>query len=420
MLPRATRNNRPSLATERKTISKRNPVSTSTLPSIKSPNISKVPERDANSLWPTPWLSLDPDELTGGIVCDDYADDIIPAPGIDDGALDFQLRALSELDSETPSTNSCSMNGHWDSQPTNPKDGSLEDFAQDGVEREMEECTRLNLAIYRMIRRISYLRVNASPPPLPATDEIIEMTTSFLKILSSVTTREKRADSANVASPASDFLCLDLEGPLRSHSIDPSLYLNDGVCGEDSSAPDMGTLFSLIACHQRLLDLFKHVCLSLHLRISQCWTDPSQESTAPDAETTLALGEREPATKFGDLFASDSTNAQAVMVLELIMHLLHRLDRGQRQLAALISSEGQPAHPRCSISSTTSGESRIHGQNVLDAATDTRGYGSSGVFSGGSCSVTTRAAIEIMAQKQIGLRVHVETIKQLIRNADDL
>ncbi|KAI0010869.1 hypothetical protein F4779DRAFT_575768 [Xylariaceae sp. FL0662B] len=111
-------------------------------------------------------------------------------------------------------------------------------------------------------------------------------------------------------------------------SLPASATFHVAVC----EVTETGTVLMLLACHQHLLDLFDYICASLDARISR---SSSNKKSGHAADFTPNAPK--------DFSYPSSSNAEAVMIGELIVHLLRRLDQGQCKLAAVLKSSNSPS-----------------------------------------------------------------------------
>ena len=290
--------------------------------------------------------------------------------------------------------------------------------------KNMTEMMELNLRIYQL-----QAQAGETAPPTPRLcDDITSVTRSVLRIIvegaggtSSMrgTSHHQNQYLPNKQQPSSlpspfpsEILSPqeakgNLDFRLRRQTIESAVYPDDNGRGESSaccsSSIDSGIFLLILACYQRLIDLFKHVCLSIHTHIEE--------------EDSMA-----------------SSTAQVVMTTELISHLIGRLDRGLHQLISQMSppttSSPSTSIPniwsatggRCSSSSSSYDDFFDVGRGVMTGAgrnsRETSYSGSNG--SGLSCSQGITSVVNSMARRQTALRAHIGFIKDSIQKSDKI
>ncbi|RYP41491.1 hypothetical protein DL767_000996 [Monosporascus sp. MG133] len=343
-----------------------------------------------------------------------------------------------------------------------------DDVMIDPTETEFRDLAELNIRIYRLLRTLNSRREDKLSSHAPSQEEMIDLTRSLLEILDRVVARTKGPSRTNQDSPTLDDLSLDLEDRLRGRLIDPSSYMGE-MYSPAGCALDTGTGLMLLSCHQRLLDLFKYVCLSLHPQMSHSSADRawrSVGSSTRDYEDGQWENARSSYTVPSDNREKRSSNAKVVMTVELILHLLSKMERGQRNLLDAWNAESMPfsrASPSSSLDTTASQTSAMprgaHPASTLQRLTTMPRGGSPASsststdldkpYDGGADSANrtsrmvdrgarnswasrrnrttgsayaqvAQLALSAMAQKQAGLYVHAKMIKRLIKEVDEI
>ncbi|KAM7193990.1 hypothetical protein V8F33_007496 [Rhypophila sp. PSN 637] len=231
--------------------------------------------------------------------------------------LDGQSRSSSATDAMTTTDHSSppvrDMNlGYGIAGPTLPGEHQMHCDSDDDMVKHMGELMSLNVRVYLL-----QAQLGTTPPMLALCDEMASITRSFLSILErmveaqSLSTQAQRtasfpSDTVHVPPGQQTEDSLDLD--LRRQLVEVAIYAKDSfksVC----DTIDASTFLIILACYQRLVDLFKHVCLSVHTHLQ-------------DHET-------------GGSDLPSLTTAQVVMTTELISHLLGRLDPGTAETHAI-------------------------------------------------------------------------------------
>ena len=284
------------------------------------------------------------------------------------------------------------------------------------VVADMSELMGLNLRIYQL-----QVQAGTSPPTLGHCDEMASIARTFLGILDRIV-ECSRAVPPPTSKPLPTPLCPpearprhqaeNLESSLRRQSINQSIYADDHESVYDIVDP--GTFLLIFACYQRLIELFKHVCLSIHAHMEEDSADPQ------------------------------SSTAQVAMTTELISHLLGRLDRGLQRLTLInrrtpststaspclsppivaslplsdgarssISSTWSIADSSCPVSYDDLFSNNLHinsqGVTVLDPAPPSPYL---------SCFPGVGSVIDAMARRQAALHAHIGIIKHVIQESD--
>ncbi|KAI1808966.1 hypothetical protein F4811DRAFT_7810 [Daldinia bambusicola] len=188
--------------------------------------------------------------------------------------------------------------------------GSLNFTSQtDEIETGIQELTNLNLRIHRAMRSSSAPQQSPIPGCSLSSEDLIDMTKSLFSVM------DRARDSV---------------GPQSSSDISESSFPDSRTSSSTtrtSIAADTSTVLMALACYERLLDLFGHICSSCELELSPT---PRNDHYVP--EGWIGPGLQRPVVPPYGTKDNLSTNAQIVMTIELIKHLLDRLGRALRQL----------------------------------------------------------------------------------------
>ncbi|KAF2973172.1 hypothetical protein GQX73_g435 [Xylaria multiplex] len=210
---------------------------------------------------------------------------------------------------------------------------------QDSTARESSalDVFDLNTRTFRMLQSMTIGR--ASDVQYPSNDEMINVASCLLKIIEQLCHQINNTDSGYQGHSPSDS-----SSPLTQVSLDTGDTGDLGVAQHSAAQSlDLSTAIMTLACHQRIIDLFKSICS----RISRRTHNDSTPTGSFSKETDATIQSREVATVC-------FSNAQRFMTLELLTYLLNKLDRGQAQFinALRMSSSVGSAH-----SSTSSAKS---------------------------------------------------------------
>jgi hypothetical protein len=106
------------------------------------------------------------------------------------------------------------------------------------------------------------------------------------------------------------------------NSINPADRDPNKLDAAPPSPPDTGLAFSALACHQHLVALFRAICDAIHRCLKEQQQQQQQQQQAQQQQTQQQhhlLRQRSD--------VEPSSIAQFVMVLQLLMHLINRMDR---------------------------------------------------------------------------------------------
>jgi len=264
-----------------------------------------------------------------------------------------------------------------------------EAVADKTVER-MTEIMEVNICIYRLQAQVAAI---GTPTP-QLCDDLTNLTESLIE---AVKQNSNRCHLTHLSASPFDFtLHQGRRGGdicVCRHSNQLSAHQDENSCGVDSTV-----LLLLLASYQRISNLFRQICVSMHLHIQK-----------------------------NDI--SSSTTARVVMTTELINHLVNRLDRALYQLAPRPGQSVMPSPP-ATISTTTwsppensfSRASLSHNglfdcQNIMaESEIDSQKMLSTNSHFFHSIVATA----ERMVQSQIALQSNIVTLKRSIRVSDKI
>ncbi|RYP28940.1 hypothetical protein DL767_006975 [Monosporascus sp. MG133] len=212
--------------------------------------------------------------------------------------------ALGQLGPTMASAQGAAESTHGEAINTETTDADLD---------TSEQLAEFNLRILKLNRFLSKSREWTLLSPLPASmstlaDEMVAMTRCLLGIMERYTLslhrRHHRRNQLSHSPPAPS-----------------SLEESPGTSSPTTETYDTGILLLFLSCRQRLLDMFKLVCVSLQ-----------SSSIGVDAVNNTIGGSLD--------WNSDATislsNAQIIMHVELVTHLLRRFDNRQKELLSAL------------------------------------------------------------------------------------
>lgn len=230
-------------------------------------------------------------------------------------------------------------------------------------------------------------------------DEITHVTRCFLKTTNRIVKQTEQR--------------LEIDEP--SFSLSPPLSAQPGLSVrgfEDRERmlvkPDTATIMMILACYQRLLNLFQQVCFILHKHTA---IDDSEGSDASEYSGPHDIA----AGPSGEDHRSYSV-AQTAMITELVSHLLNQLDRGLRRLFGPLAPHSPifpvASHTKAESAQVSSPESQkhkgfLHSMDTTDAAE----AGASEALLGSMGVVTA------MHQTHQVLEHHIHMIKESVRTS---
>lgn len=289
--------------------------------------------------------------------------------------------------------------------------------APDPLEKDTLDLAALNIRIYKMTRAMSDQDGIIASAKKPPTDEMIDIIRCVLQVLDRIVARTADGRDAQLRlSP--DSLQSELEHNLNMHAIDPPKYLSSTTTL--GSALDTGIVFMVLACHQRILDMFKNICLSLHRHICSSTGTSSGQGYSTETRSSMST-EGQP--------LKELSNAELAMAVELMTHLIDRLDRGLYQLALAMGALNDTADPlgpstslQNSLAETCEGSHTItpsrqstekfEGSHTISQASDQE--------ENNSCLYAAKSVTGIVQQKQAALNMHLQLLKRSIRQSDGI
>uniref|UniRef100_A0A8H7K3A5 Aflatoxin regulatory protein domain-containing protein n=1 Tax=Bionectria ochroleuca TaxID=29856 RepID=A0A8H7K3A5_BIOOC len=240
----------------------------------------------------------------------------------------------------------------------------LENFGttRDAMETDMHELAELSLRAYRVMKVAS----------VPSTDELQEMAQSTLKVLARILTVVRHQQ--NGASVTSNQ---------RSDSPS-SIY--------DSRQTSISLVLQAISVCEQIYNSFVHVCSALRSEL--------EPQSKPGIDSNRS--ENDPRT----------SDAQAVMTVELINYLFEKLSRSHRQLLSIELTAIEP--------SPSSSSSIVQHDSSPDGASMTSGVTVPLTSTCGSPTTLIPVMIQRAQGKHTQLRAHIQTIRDLTRQKDNI
>jgi hypothetical protein len=133
----------------------------------------------------------------------------------------------------------------------------------------------------------------------------------------------------------------------------PDGLLTNSSSRESLSTPDRSVVFLTLACEQKLLGVFEAVCVSIERHVhpeggGELNPLSSQSATAPTHLQSSRTGPSSPLGTWKSPSTSEASGpamAQFAMILQLLSHLLSRLDRALQPLTDDASSQKKQVPP---------------------------------------------------------------------------
>lgn len=198
------------------------------------------------------------------------------------------------------------------------------------MESEIKDLSDLHLRAYKATIAFS--------PATTCNDEMIEITSSLLRVIDRAVDCSNEQHGKHITDEQLLFLpstplsnCVD-KVPKHPPNLTP-------LPGKSASGPNPATILMILSCCQRLFDLFNHVCRSLSKQLNQ--TAAQRHGT--DGKYTGQYA--------GLQLDSYVSTAQVVMTIELLSHLVSRIDRGQHQLVESLTVDHGPTSNGSALSS---------------------------------------------------------------------
>lgn len=342
-----------------------------------------------------------------------------PGPGVDSGEQLPDFNAGSLEDCLNPNGILGFTENHYDSASRSEGQGDgaasvAESSATDrryseleDAEADIQELTELNMRIYRSTS--AFMRPFRTPSLdlLSKHGGVIESVRCLMKIIQRVVTHAEQRQQTGQQLPAPESSLSDFESLIRRHSIESKVYKTD-ICSV-SRGVDIATVLMILACHQRLMDTFKDICLSLHTSMTR---------------QTRRYQRVEGHQYVGDGLDSDSLDAQVVMVTELIAHLLTRLDRGQKQLNTALASSGTSSPKNDLFIPTTTeemtGQTSVSRNDNSGSPDTTKQNTQLQDRKLDSDFQALQTLMRAMAQRQSSLHAHINIIKRSVAELDEV
>jgi hypothetical protein len=276
------------------------------------------------------------------------------------------------------------------------------------VEVYMEKLTQLSLRILRSERGLFATTLPLSIAS-PSFNDMYGAASSLIILINQYT------DMNAVSISSFDPKPLDLS---KFDTNDANIFFgmaNTSMAepGQDCIAklvgPDPGVVFLILACHQRLLSVFERICSSVHQEL--------QDSQLSSLEHFLRQHDLPAAAQSSTV----SMTGQAVMAVQLVSHLLGRLDRA---LCALSQYNTQPLGLLTAMrdgSGDTSASNSDKVSSPVDHMLECSEIGSSS-HEVQQCQGynIARQALEMVHSRHAQLHDHINTIKQTIEKSGDV
>ncbi|KAI1322677.1 hypothetical protein F5Y16DRAFT_404229 [Xylariaceae sp. FL0255] len=217
------------------------------------------------------------------------------------------------------------------------------------IETITRDTSDLNIRISRMLYAWSDSK-REDDRDLPSNDSLVEVSSSLLNMMDIMCSRARQSDVLRPTSPNSQ------QPPTSaSSSVGPNVVaLSTSATHQSESQfrPDIASALMILACHQRIVDLFTRICTAVSARQKSNDDVSSPVSSRNNGQTSDAFAYHGNAT-------ANLTNVQRFVTLQLMSYLLKKLDRGHAQFIDTIKAESN--HPMliapASSSSITSQES---------------------------------------------------------------
>ncbi|CAH0050579.1 unnamed protein product [Clonostachys solani] len=235
----------------------------------------------------------------------------------------------------------------------------VENFSttMDAMETDMHELAELSLRAYRVMKVAS----------VPLTDELQEMTQSTLKVLARIVT----VNGASVTS--------------NQRSDSPSSIY-------DSRQTSIGLVLQAISVCEQIYNSFVHACSALRSEL-EAQSEPGIDSNSSEND-------------------AGTSDAQAVMTVELINYLFEKLSRSHRQLLSIELTTIEPY--------TSSSSSIIQDDPSPDGASMTSGVTVSPTPTCGSPATLIPVMIQRAQGKHTQLHACIQNIRDLTRQKDNI
>ncbi|KAI6081402.1 hypothetical protein F4821DRAFT_27351 [Hypoxylon rubiginosum] len=258
--------------------------------------------------------------------------------------------------------------------------------APDPLEKDTLDLAALNIRIYKMTRAMSDQDGIIASAKKPPTDEMIDIIRCVLQVLDRIVARTADGRDAQLRlSP--DSLQSELEHNLNMHAIDPPKYLSSTTTL--GSALDTGIVFMVLACHQRILDMFKNICLSLHRHICS--------STG---------------TSSGQGYSTETRSNRGLYQLALAMGALNDTADPLGPSTSLQNSLAETCEGSHTITPSRQSTEKFEGSHTISQASDQE--------ENNSCLYAAKSVTGIVQQKQAALNMHLQLLKRSIRQSDGI
>ncbi|KAF2136531.1 uncharacterized protein K452DRAFT_292305 [Aplosporella prunicola CBS 121167] len=272
----------------------------------------------------------------------------------------------------------------------------------DSVESYISELSDLNLRLYQSARTISPSTIEPLSVSSPAVNDIFDATRSLIHLLGRMS-----AAGSTVGNAPTDYFNQLPRLDLFSAGV--------SVQAPAPSPPDTGVVLMVLACHQRLLGAFENMCNSLNQQLCAVHPLPFMNLN----QTQVNAGHFTSTSEASTSMTCPPT--QAVLIIELISHLLSRLDRALSLLGyctdGRIAATGNPLPSSSSASSSSSSTSNSAPPSpVLEPSLDNASARGACRIGNGTrpnrCSEVAEAVVNSMQSRHNRLRTHMKLIKR--------
>ncbi|RYP79081.1 hypothetical protein DL771_000059 [Monosporascus sp. 5C6A] len=190
------------------------------------------------------------------------------------------------------------------------------DQSLDPLEAHIRRLADLNIRIFRSAREISELQGKLLIASSPRVKEMFENASTLINTLDDWKLFNlNHVSSTSVSRPGPVSVCVNVLA--------------------DTGDPDAGLFFLVLACYQRLLSALANICSSVHEHLQAASSSthlyPGAAQRTPGSCPILLNEQMLPPPGIGGDIAT-SPVAQSVMVTELVVHLIDRLDRALHPL----------------------------------------------------------------------------------------
>ncbi|RYP92777.1 hypothetical protein DL770_001057 [Monosporascus sp. CRB-9-2] len=293
----------------------------------------------------------------------------------------------------------------------------------DPLEAYVGRLADLNIRIFRSARAIAASQEALLTASSPCVRDIFENASALIIILNDCNVFNlNQATNTSASRPDPVSVCLNALA--------------------DTGEPDAGLFFMVLACYQRLLSALNNLCSSIHERLqaasSSTYRYPGAAQRTPGSRPILPNEQMQPPPDTGGDIVT-SPVAQSVMVTELVVHLIDRLDRALHPLIQGLPADGlgddkafraSPEESSCSpgaAATTASSSSSLsrqppHSRNTQtsDTSLSVSERNMSSETAGGNVNGSYRAAVRVVdatQRRHDKLQERIREVKKLIKSS---